>query len=70
MTSVRSQSISGAALKGCRLLMLKSRFARAPPTIVKLDKATAYFAEKPTAPDYCQVMAFADTVNSDQVHWI
>ncbi len=47
MTSMRSQSIRGLGLKEWRRLMLKKRLATAPPTMVKLERATAYFAEKP-----------------------
>jgi len=47
MTNMRSQSIRGLGLKEWRRLMLKKRLATAPPTMVKLERATAYFAGKP-----------------------
>ena len=51
MTSMRSQSINGLGLKEWRRPMLKKRLARAPPTMVKLDSATAYLAGKPATKD-------------------
>ena len=47
ITSMRSQSIRGLGLKEWRRLILKMRLATAPPTMVKLERATAYFAGKP-----------------------
>lgn len=47
MTNMRSQSIIGFLMKECLLPMLNSRLAKAPPTIVKFDSATAYLAENP-----------------------
>lgn len=46
ITSMRSQSIRGLLLKEWRLPMLKNKLANAPPTIVKLERATADFAGK------------------------
>ena len=47
MTSMRSQSIRGLLLIECRLPMLKNMLAHAPPTMVKLERATACCAGKP-----------------------
>lgn len=47
ITNMRSQSISGFLMKECLLPMLNSRLAKAPPTIVKFESATAYLAAKP-----------------------
>ena len=46
ITSMRSQSIRGLLLNEWRLPMLKTKLAHAPPTIVKLERATADFAGK------------------------
>lgn len=46
ITRMRSQSIRGLLLNEWRLPILKNKLAHAPPTIVKLERATADFAGK------------------------